>query len=206
MDGASEHSSPPLWKLYVDGSSTGGGGGASLILINPDGAPLKYAVKLHFIASNNEAEYEALLSGLRLAIEMEAQHLISYSDSQLIVNQVKGEFEAKGTKMQEYLAIARALAAKFQYFQICHVPREDNMVADALARLASSFEAPPETTLIGHQFEPSKLDVRAIDVNRASTESNWMTLIRAYIQEGTLPDNPLKAMKLRMRASKFTIL
>ena len=111
MDGASKHSSLPLWKLYVDGSSTDGGGGASLILISPDGTPLKYAVKLHFTASNNEAEYEALLSGLRLAIEMEAQHLLSYCDSQLIVNQVKGEFKAKGTKMKEYLAIARALAA-----------------------------------------------------------------------------------------------
>ena len=150
MDGASEHSSLLLWKLYVDSSSTGGRGGAGLILISTNGTPLKYVVKLHFIASNNEAEYEASLSGLRLAIEMEAQHLLSYSDSQLIVNQVKGEFEAKGTKMQEYLTIARALATKFHYFQICHIPREDNMAADALAKLASSSEAPPEPALIGH--------------------------------------------------------
>ena len=206
MDEAFEHSSLLLWKLYVDGSSTSGGGGAGLVLISPDGTPLKYAVKFHFIASNNEAEYKALLSGLRLAIEMEAQHLLSYSDSQLIVNQVKGELEAKGTKMQEYLTIARALATKFQYFQICHVPREDNMAADALARFASSSEAPPKLTLINHQVEPSKLDVGATNVNRASTESNWMTPIRAYIQKGTLPDNPLEARKLRMRASKFTIL
>ena len=137
---------------------------------------------------------------------MEAQHLLSYSDSQLVVNQVKGELEEKCTKMQEYLAIARALAAKFQYFQICHVPREDNMVPDALSRLTSSSEAPPKPALIGHQFEPSKLDVGATDVNCASTESNWMTPIRAYIQKGKLPDNPLEARKLRIRASKFTIL
>ena len=161
MDGAFEHSSLPLWKIYVDGSPIDGGGGAGLILISPDGTPLKYAVKLHFIASNNEVEYEALLSGLRLAIEMEAQHLLSYSDSQLIVNQVKGEFEAKGIKMQEYLAKARSLAAKFQYFQICHVPREDNTAVNALSRLASSSEAPPEPALISHQFEPSNLDVGA---------------------------------------------
>ena len=116
MDGAFEHSSLLLWKLYVDDSLTDRGGGAGLILISPAGTPLKYAVKLHSIASNNEAEYETLLFGLRLAIEMEAQHLLSYSDSQLIVNKVKREFEAKGTKMREYPAIARALAAKFQYF------------------------------------------------------------------------------------------
>ena len=108
--------------------------------------------------------------------------------------------------MQEYLAITRALAVKFQYFQICHVPREDNMAADALVRLTSFSEAPLEPTLIGHQFEPSKLDVGATNVNCASTESNWMSLIRAFIQEGTLLDNPLEAKKLRMRASKFTIL
>ena len=73
------------------------------------------------------------------------------------------------------------------------------MATDALARLASSSKAPLESALIGHQFEPSKLDVGAIDVNCASTESKWMTPIRAYIQEGTLPDNPLEAKKLRMR-------
>ena len=99
MDAASKHSSLPLWKIYVDGSSTSGGGGAGLILISPNGTPLKYALKIHFISSNNEAEYEALLSSLRLVIKMEAQHLLSYSDSQLIINQVKGEFEVKGTKM-----------------------------------------------------------------------------------------------------------
>ena len=81
MDGAFKHSSLPLLKLYVDGSLTGGGGEVGLILISPDSTSLKYVVKLHFIAYNNEAEYEALLSGLRLAIEMEAQHLLSYSDS-----------------------------------------------------------------------------------------------------------------------------
>ena len=108
--------------------------------------------------------------------------------------------------MQEYLAIARALASKFQYFQICHVPREDNMAANALARLASSSKAPPKPALISQQFKPSKLDVGATDANCASIESNRMTPIRAYIQEGMLSDDPLEARKLRMRASKFTIL
>lgn len=62
----------PLWRLYVDGSATNEGSGAGFVLISPDGTPIKYAVKLHFIASNNEAEYEALFSCLRLAIEMDA--------------------------------------------------------------------------------------------------------------------------------------
>ena len=80
------------------------------------------------------------------------------------------------------------------------------MATDALARLASSSEAPPKLALVDHQFEPSKLDVGVTNVNCASAESNWMTPIRAYIQEGMLLDNPPEARKLRMRASKFTIL
>ena len=204
---ASKPSSPLLWKLYVDGSSTSGGGGAGLILISPDGITIKYAAKLHFAVSNNEAEYEALLSGLRLAVEMEAQHLSTYSDSQLIVNQVKGEFEAKGGRMQEYFGMARTIITKLHYFEISHIHREDNIAADALARLASSIEAPSgEPAFIGHQFEPSKLDMEAVNVNCTSAESNWMTPIRAYLQEGVLPDDALEARKLRVRASKFTIL
>ncbi|CAK9165889.1 unnamed protein product [Ilex paraguariensis] len=203
----SKFSTHLLWKLYVDGSSTSEGGGAGLILISPDGTTLRYAMKLHFYASNNEAEYEALLSGLRLAMEMEVQHLATYSDSQLIVNQVRGEFEAKGAKMQEYLSMARNMITKFHYFQINHIPREDNMAADALAKLASSMEASSgEPVLIGHQCEPSRMDMEATNIDCVSTESDWMTQIRAYLQEGVQPDDPLEARKLRIRASKFAIL
>ena len=178
----------------MDGSSTNEGGGAGLILISPHGTPLKYAVSLHFATSNNQAEYEALVSGLRLALEMEVCHLIAYSDSQLIVNQVKGDFEAKEERMQEYLSLVRALLTKFANFEIHHVPREENAMADALAKFASAniLMGP---ALTGHQFEPSTFKQEESKVHCASTESNWMTSIQVYLEEGTLPDDPAEAKK-----------
>ncbi|KAL5539172.1 hypothetical protein UlMin_044785 [Ulmus minor] len=91
------------WKLYVDGSSTETSSGAGIILVSPDGVKLSCAVRFKFKATNNQAEYEALLSGLRLAKEVSARHLTIYSDSQLIVSQVNSEFQAKGDKMASYL-------------------------------------------------------------------------------------------------------
>ncbi|KAL5571463.1 hypothetical protein UlMin_021060 [Ulmus minor] len=77
-----------LWHLYVDGSSTDNCSGAGVILVSPEKVRLSCALRFRFKATNNQAEYEALLAGLRLAKEVSARHLLIYSDSQLIVNQI----------------------------------------------------------------------------------------------------------------------
>ncbi|KAL0453731.1 UNVERIFIED_CONTAM: hypothetical protein Slati_1351200 [Sesamum latifolium] len=83
------------WLLHVDGSSTAQGSGASIVITTPQGEDLEFAIKFGFKASNNEAEYEALVIGLRMAHETGAKHLLAYSDSQLVVKQVEGTYEAK---------------------------------------------------------------------------------------------------------------
>ncbi|XP_077251870.1 uncharacterized protein LOC143891110 [Tasmannia lanceolata] len=88
-----------LWMLYVDGSATAGGSGAGLVLTGPDNFLAEYALKLDFKASNNEAEYEALLAGIALATELHADLVVAHSDSQLIVGQVNGFSEAKDERM-----------------------------------------------------------------------------------------------------------
>ncbi|KAL5579243.1 hypothetical protein UlMin_011685 [Ulmus minor] len=102
------------WKLYVDGSSTETSSGAGIILVSPDGVKLSCAVRFKFKATNNQAEYEALLSGLRLAKEVSARHLTIYSDSQLVVSQVNSEFQAKGEKMASYLEKFEARRLRFR--------------------------------------------------------------------------------------------
>ncbi|KAL0405859.1 UNVERIFIED_CONTAM: hypothetical protein Slati_3899800, partial [Sesamum latifolium] len=84
-----------VWLLHVDGSSTTQGSGAGIVITTPQGEDLKFAIKFSFKASNNEAEYEALVIGMRMAHEAGARHLLAYSDSQLIVKQVEGAYEAK---------------------------------------------------------------------------------------------------------------
>ncbi|KAL0317338.1 UNVERIFIED_CONTAM: hypothetical protein Sangu_2148100, partial [Sesamum angustifolium] len=75
------------WLLHVDGSSTTQGNGVGVVITSPYGEDLEFVVKFGFKASNNEAEYEALVIGMRMTHEVVARHLVAYSDSQLIVKQ-----------------------------------------------------------------------------------------------------------------------
>ncbi|PON34666.1 Ribonuclease H, partial [Parasponia andersonii] len=92
-----------LWKLYVDGSSNENGAGAGLVLISPEGHNIHCALCFKFPVSNNEVEYEALIAGLKLAQEMKVEIIEVYSDSQLVVCQVKGDYQVRGERMMAYL-------------------------------------------------------------------------------------------------------
>jgi len=83
------------WMLYVDGSATSRGCGVELIIVSSEGQVREHALKFLFKASNNEAEYEALLVDMDLYYVLGDEHLCAFSDSQLIVIQVKGEYEAR---------------------------------------------------------------------------------------------------------------
>ncbi|KAK4382081.1 hypothetical protein Sango_2905600 [Sesamum angolense] len=91
------------WKLFIDGPSTLQGNGTGVILETPQDNNIQYALRFNFDTSNNEAEYEALLAGGKLAQTIGVKYLRAYSDSQLEVNQVRGDYEAKGEKMVQYL-------------------------------------------------------------------------------------------------------
>ncbi|KAM1159864.1 hypothetical protein ACFX19_033555 [Malus domestica] len=132
-------STTPIWSLYVDGSSNQQGCGAGLVLTTPDKVAIKYALRFKFKASNNEAEYEALLAGLCLAKHLGVKQIDIFSDSQLVVNQVTNNFDAKDSSMAAYLVQTRLLLKHFHY-QITQVPRAANSHADALARFASAVE------------------------------------------------------------------
>ena len=113
-----------------------------------------------FKASNNEAEYEALIAELKLAIAVEAD-VIVFCDSQLIVNQTTGEFATRDERMSAYTKEVSRLVALFQNCRLHQVSRDDNNHADALANLASAMK-PGETKMImvdylsGPSIEPLK--------------------------------------------------
>ena len=126
------------WTLCVDGSATSGGSGAGLIVVSPTGRVYEQALKFLFKASNNEAEYEALLGGMDLCYTLGAEHLCAFFDSQLIVSQVMGEYEARDAVMAAYLSKVKERAKCFKKFEIKNVPRSENQQVDALSKLASS--------------------------------------------------------------------
>uniref|UniRef100_A0A2N9GLE6 Uncharacterized protein n=1 Tax=Fagus sylvatica TaxID=28930 RepID=A0A2N9GLE6_FAGSY len=111
-----------------------------IILVSPEKDKFEYAIQLRFRATNNEAEYEALLAGLKLSKKMGVKNLTVKSDSQLVVGQIKGEYEAREDRMKKYLKVVQTLLPHFQKVEFVQIPREENVDADRLARLASSGE------------------------------------------------------------------
>jgi ribonuclease HI len=123
------------WTLYFDGSVMKTGAG--LLFVSPLGKHMRYAMCLHFPASNNMAEYEALLCGLKIAIEIGIKHLDVRGDSQLVIDQVMKNASCHDDKMEAYCKAVSALEDKFYGIELNHVPRRYNEEADELAKIAS---------------------------------------------------------------------
>ena len=104
----SQHGLSP-WEVYVDGASNQKGYGVGLVLISPEKVIVEKSLRLDFSATNNEAEYEALLMGMAMVHRMGGKSVKVFSDSRLVVGQVKGEFEAKDERMQGYLSQVKCL-------------------------------------------------------------------------------------------------
>ena len=100
------------WKVYIDGAANQRGSGVGLVLISPEKITIKKSLRLGFSATNNEAEYEALLQGMAMVQKMGRKALEVFSDSRLVVGQVKGELEARDVIMQEYLSKVRRLQSE----------------------------------------------------------------------------------------------
>ena len=136
------------WLLSVDGSSNQQGSGVGIVLEGPNGLLIEQALRFAFKASNNQAEYEALIAGMLLAKEMGARSLLAKSDSLLVMGHVTGEFQAKDPQMAAYLRYVQVLKGAFAAFELVHVPREQDARADLLAKLASSGKGGRQRTAV----------------------------------------------------------
>ncbi|GJT11164.1 reverse transcriptase domain-containing protein [Tanacetum coccineum] len=118
-----EEELPEPWILFTDGSSCVDGSEAGMILTNPEGMEFTYALRFRFEATNNEAKYEALIAGLRIAEQMGVKNLQVNVDSRLVANQVNGTYIAKEADMIQYLEKVKTLTNGFRMFSIKQVPR-----------------------------------------------------------------------------------
>ena len=165
----------------------------------------EYALRFGFQASNNEAEYEAVIAGLNLTHFMEEDQLEVSSDSQLVVKQIEDSYEARGEKMILYLKKVRELLKKFTRVQVKHVPRAENSRADALVKLATaSQEDLGKLIPVEHLPEPS-VSIEDGEVSPVMSEPSWIDHIWDYLVDGTLPSDPKEASKLRARSARFTV-
>ncbi|XP_074347038.1 uncharacterized protein LOC141685859 [Apium graveolens] len=120
----------PWWILHVDGAVNNGGAGTGIVFVSPKGHHLMSAIHFKFYATNNDAEYEALINGLKIALEMGVQNIIARSDSEVVVNQVNGGFQARGPRTELYLRCTQRLIEKFREVRLECVPREKNNNTD----------------------------------------------------------------------------
>jgi ribonuclease HI len=131
------------------------GAGAGLLFVSPLGEHMRYAVRLHFLVSNNMAEYEALLCGLKIAIETGIKRLDVRGDLQLVIDQVMKNLSCHNDKMEAYCKAVRALKDKFYGIELNHVPRWYNEEADELAKIASGRITVPPNIFVRDVAQPS---------------------------------------------------
>ena len=125
------------WTMYFDGSLMKKGTDVGLVFVSPLGVRMRYAIRIHFLVSNNVAEYEALVNGLRIAIELGIRWLNIQVDLQLVIDQVMKESSYHNAKMVVYYQEVRWLEDKFDGLKLNHIPRHLNKAVDALVKATS---------------------------------------------------------------------
>ncbi|GKC74429.1 reverse transcriptase domain-containing protein [Tanacetum coccineum] len=168
---------PEPWILFTDRSSCADGSGAGLILTSPEGIEFTYALRFGFEATNNEAEYEALIAGLRVAEQMGIKNLQANVDSRLVANQVNGMYITKEADMVQYL---------------------EKIASTSFAHLSKQV-------LVEELKEKSINEVEVLAVVKEEGET-WMTPIHEYLAEGILPTETDRARAVRRKSQRFAVI
>ncbi|XP_056866528.1 uncharacterized protein LOC130512491 [Raphanus sativus] len=219
----------PNWILHVDGSSTSKGSGAGVQLQSPTGELIRQSFSFGFPASNNEAEYESLIAGLRLARAVKAKRLSAYCDSQLVASQFSGDYDARNDRMDAYLRVVQELAREFDFFELTKVPRGENVCADALAALGSKLHDQVKRTIPIHRIDRPSIDSSSDESSpiapifattrrsttdqtdaempdRDDTPVDWRTEFLDYLVREELPKDKWAARRLKRRSAHYVIM
>ena len=160
-------------------------------------------VRLDFPATNNEAKYEALVVGLNLAKAARATSVVIYCDSQVVTNQVNGDYECKGKRMKRYLDQVKRRVDDLKA-EIIQIPRGENEQADRLAKAASAKHMITHGNVLSFvQLSPL---IDSDDVQEIGSENNWTTPIASYLRNGVLPDGKEAVRKLKVQAARFVLI
>uniref|UniRef100_A0A2N9H6C8 RNase H type-1 domain-containing protein n=1 Tax=Fagus sylvatica TaxID=28930 RepID=A0A2N9H6C8_FAGSY len=191
------------WKVYVDGASNSKGSGTGVVIITPDETVIEQSIRLNFKTSNNEAEYEAVLAGLKSAKTLGARRLIVYCDSLLVASQINGEYMARDERMSAYLLKVQTAMTDFETVRIEQIGRNLNNHADALATLASVLSADFKRFIPIETLTTPSIDQPANYINAITVGPCWMDPYVTYLKEGVLPEQKKEAEIIRRKAARF---
>ncbi|KAK1649381.1 hypothetical protein QYE76_067186 [Lolium multiflorum] len=205
---------PETWVMHFDGSKQHQGSGAGVTLKSPTGEELQYVLQIHFEATNNMAEYEALLHGLRIAKEIGIKHIICCGDSDLVAQQVAGTWNARNSVMAAYRDEVDEIAKCFLGYEVKYVRRDDNTAADMLSKLGSGRKPIPPGIFLEHLRIPSVKGANPENPEVAvSPAKEVMAIIPAWTQpfldyliDQKLPEDEVLARQIIRRARSYTIV
>nr|XP_025662042.1 uncharacterized protein LOC112757703 [Arachis hypogaea] len=190
------------WTLFVDGASNPQGAGAGILLESSDGIILEHSLRFSFKANNNQAEYEALIAGLRLATNLHVDNLKVYCDLLLVVQQVNHSFQTKDQILLKYLDIVQQLLNGFSKIEVIHIPREQNHRANVLSKLATTQAH--TVTLLQSTLDKPSIDV--FNILNIVNKDSWQQSYIQYLCYGSIPEEIEDKNKFRRQASFFTLL
>ncbi|XP_074299136.1 uncharacterized protein LOC141630170 [Silene latifolia] len=202
----------PPWQMYFDGAARQDGTGAGVVFVTPQNHLMPYAFTLTQLCTNNMAEYQALIFGLQMAIEIGVRDMDIYGDSKLVVNQVLGEYEVKKEDLIPYHQQALQLLNQLDDIHIGHVPRSANKLADALANLAATLALGAEESMqvpvcnrwaISLREEEENVDTTNMICVYTADKDDWRQSIIDFLDHQKLPDDPRHKVEIRRRALKF---
>ncbi|XP_066163801.1 uncharacterized protein [Oryza sativa Japonica Group] len=199
------------WVMYSDSSWSHKGAGAAAVLTSPGGMPIRYAARLQFDTTNNTAEYEAILLGLKKTKALGVRRLLIRTDSKLVASHVDKSFEAKEEGIKRYLEAVRSMEKCFAGITVEHLPRGQNEEADALVKSAACGGPHSPGIFFEVLYAPSvpieSLDIMAIDQTELGEDpEDWRTSFVKYLKNGWLPEDEAEAKRLQLRAAKYKLV
>jgi ribonuclease HI len=214
-----------VWTMYFDGSKRVQGTGAGVVLISPHGDKLKYVLRMSFSqASNNEAEYEALLHGMKMAKACGATRLKIFGDSNLVVQQVMNRCDTINDNMIAYKNLYHYLEGTFDGCEVSHISRNSNEEADNLANIGSqclpvpsgvfweeiveiSIKSIKSSTTAAGSGAGAKRDESAPEPEEVMMiEETWMQPYLAYMINKKLPEDAVEGKRITRRSKAFVVL
>jgi ribonuclease HI len=206
---------PEHWVMYFDGSLKLEGTGAGVLLISPTGEQHKYILQIFWKVSNNKAEYEALLHGLRLAASLDIKRLLVHGDSAVVINQVNKSWDRNKENMDAYCLEVRKLENKFYGLEFHHVVRDNNVAADFLSKLGSTHAQVPVVVFVHELHAPSIPETAPPTADPAHPPAgqevmmidvDWRQSSIDYIREQKVPSDKNLAEQLIRRAKSYILV
>ena len=178
---------PLSWKVYIDGTTNQRRSRVGLVVVSPERIIIEKSLRLGFSAANNEAEYEALLMGMTMVQKMGGRIVEIYSDSRLVVSQVKGELEARDVRIQDYLNQVRHLQSMFEFFSLQQISRSKNTHADSLSTLATSLaQSLPRVILVEDLCKSIEMRDERVLIHQIKVRPSWMDPIMLFLKDDIL--------------------